>query len=77
MKDYRILEEKFPNHSLWYPQYKDSKKGDKWLFFSNTGMPYDRKYFLQKEHASWFIDRDKMIDEFEQVTPEVVIHEVK
>jgi len=40
-------------------------------------MPYDRKYFLQKEHANWFIDRDKMVEEFEQVTPEVIIHEIK
>ena len=29
MRDYRILEEKYKNHSLWYPQYKDSKKGNK------------------------------------------------
>jgi hypothetical protein len=77
MRDYRILEEKYANHSLWYPQYKDSKKGNKWIFFSNTGMPYDRKFFMTKDYAQWHIDRDRMVEEFEEVTPEVIIHEVK
>ena len=57
-REYRILEEKYPSHSLWYPQFKD--EGRDWTHFTmpersfqTVGMPISLNVLLSGGKRNW------------------------
>jgi|APGre2960657373_1045057.scaffolds.fasta_scaffold133760_1 hypothetical protein len=74
-REYRILEEKYPSHSLWYPQFKD--EGRDWTHFTIPGRPYDRRVEYRIEYAQMAIRQDRDEREYTLEKPEIIYHEVK
>ena len=74
-REYRILEERFPSYSLWYPQFKD--EGRDWTHFTPPGRPYDRRVEYTIDYAKLVIRQDREEREYTLEEPEIIYHEVK
>lgn len=74
-REYRILEEKYPSYSLWYPQYKDG--GRDWTHFTQPGRPYDRRVEYAKDAAKFVIRYDREQREYTEETPEIIYHDME
>lgn len=77
MRQYRLLEEKYPSYSLWIPEFKDEGEGKPWMSFVREGRPYDRLILHSKSEALYYINKDKERIEFETELPELVYHEIE
>lgn len=74
-REYRILEEKYPSYSLWYPQYKE--EGSDWIHFTKSGRPHDRLILYSLSEAKYSIKQDIERQEYLLEMPEIIYHEVK
>jgi hypothetical protein len=76
MREYRLVEEKYPSYSLWVPEFKESESVG-WIHFTREGRPYDRLILHNKSEALYYIQKDKERIEFETELPELIYHEIK
>lgn len=74
MTEYRILEEKYPSYSLWIPEVN---RGNGWTHFTRAGRPYDRLVLHSKSEAEFYVNQEKQKEEYENLKPELIYHEVK
>jgi hypothetical protein len=75
MREYRLLEEKYPSYSLWVPEFKD--EGKDWMHFMREGRPYDRLMLHSKSEALYYINKDKERIEYETELPQLIYHEIE